>query len=221
MKNLSFIIGSILVLSSCGKKAEDACFSNEPYHFKPTGSTFTDCSNADYILWEFSDGEGNEGRTVQHFFQSTGTKSVVQTVYSEDGRNSSSATESFYVGYKYIDSVVYSKLNVFNISDLDGGDRADIYVTYNGVRSNETYQDYFPTSGKLKFTFPDGGVYLGLVKNYDLVIYDENSSAPDVEINRESFMPYQNDDRYNNPLAVASDNKYEYNVFWHLGPTQP
>jgi hypothetical protein len=215
-----FMLG-LVALTACKKPLDEACFEAEPYHFKPTGSSFKDCSAGPYVLWEFSDGTGMEGTTVQHIFSEAGNYSLTQTVYAEDGRTSSSSTLSFYTGYIYIDSIVYDKLLVPGFQDPDGGETADLYVRYNGVRSNETYEDYFPDGSKVVFTFPYGGVYLPTVNSYDLSLFDSNTLFPDLLLANQTYTPYQGEDRFNNPLEENTDSKYEYAIYWHVGPEKP
>ncbi len=221
LKYIGLFLTWAVLLASCKKPVDESCFESEPYHFKPTGSSFKDCSAGPYVLWEFSDGTGMEGTTIQHIFNSAGNYTLTQTVYAEDGRTSSQSSLSFYSGYIYIDSVVYTKLLVPSFEDPDGGDFADLYLVYNEVRSNETYQDYFPDGSKVIFTFPEGGVYLPSVKPYELVLWDENYQNPDLPLSNKSYTPYLGEDRFQNPLNDNSDSKYEYAIYWHVGPEKP
>lgn len=158
MKKYVFYIVLALIFTSCSKKPE-ACIevADENFLFKKV--EFTSCSSdSEYSFWLYDDETGDEGDTVKKLFNRTGDHTVTLTCYNKSGRKTDKAEATFYVGVKYIDSLVITDINKNLLLNQVSFAAADLYINYHGNRSNETYYNVTASDLPLTFTFNDARI---------------------------------------------------------------
>jgi len=217
-KILAFLV-FVSLFAACSK-VDDACIELPEILFKPVPNRLSSCSDSKgYTLWKFADGTGKQGTTIEHTFGTTGEQTISQTVYSDDGRKDHTTSVTAYVGYVYIDSIVFTFINT-NGALLNGEVVPDLFMRVNGVTSNEQYDDVPDRVVPRTFTFPNGGVYVEQARPFELELYDKNFDTDNLLVFSDSYDAYFGDDKYENPRVYEGDTKYKYKVYWSLGPAQ-
>jgi len=101
------IFTSLVVLFASCAKTPTACFDLEDDYYLPVIIELNSCTeDVGHTVWDYGNGSGWEGETVNLPKFAEGKYTITLTVYAEDGRSKDEISKEIFVGYKYLDSAV-------------------------------------------------------------------------------------------------------------------
>lgn len=179
MRNLIFLTTVVFFQLSCSRP--EACIeANDRYFQPPPGMVnIRSCGRGETFFWDFGDGNGNEGRLVSHVYDTSGSYTVEQIALKKNSSRERSATHHVEIGYKRIDSIVFTRLALAVWDTSEFGRGPNLYVEYGSLDASEqTYENFrgiVSESNRLSFTFP-GDTRLTSQRLADgLKVRDENN----------------------------------------------
>tara|TARA_B100000780_G_scaffold274288_1_gene239080 strand:- start:635 stop:1258 length:624 start_codon:yes stop_codon:yes gene_type:complete len=206
MKYIVLFFSAVLIFVGTGcSKVEDPCIETESAYFVGSPSTFTSCSDADYVFWILDGKQGEQGRTFKYTFSETGVHEIRQIAYSDDARKEKTTSMNIDVGHMVIDSVVFTRL-LMNEFPPEYYDSLKFFI-------GATYSEFLINqSNTRKFVFNDEVVIKSRSENTIGIMYIEPNDNILIFDHDIDLLSYKS-----NPIELSLNLKYDFKIYWHLG----